>query len=172
MSIFCRKNLHPRINTVLRVICINFFMTNPLLSCKYLVKMRQFCQNYTILLAIKVKSIPFFRFFTQKSALSWYFVKNVYSLKNTLLSRPYFVKKTYILSKTLCSHAIFFKFFNEKPPAAMSIFGRKKRKFCRNNIVWIMGQKSQWDAFFFRFFMKKSLFLYPYFVNITIRCQK
>ena len=86
-----------------------FFMKKPLLSCKYLVKMRQFCQNYTILWAIKVKSIPFFRFFTQQSTLSWYFVKNFHSQK-TLCSDAHILSKTYVLSKTLCSHVIFFNF--------------------------------------------------------------
>ena len=172
MPIFCRKNVHPLNNTVLHVICTKFFMKKPLLSCPYLVKMRQFCQTYTILWAIKVNKIPFFRFFHEKiNALMHIFCKKGPFSKKHAALMSIFCQKTSILSETLCSHVIFFNFLMKNPLLPCPYF-IKKNQFCQNNIVWIMGQKSQWDAFFLPFFMKKSLLSCPYFVNITLRSQK
>ena len=84
-------------------------MKNPLLSCPYLIKKRQFCQNNTILWAKEVSMTPFFSDLSRKNHRS-YVWKNVQSLKNTLLSSLYFVKKTSILSKALCCYVIFSKF--------------------------------------------------------------
>ena len=92
-------------------------MKNPLLSCPYLIKKRQFCQNNTILWAKEVSRMPFFCDFSRKNYRSYAHIlwKNVHSLKNTLLSSLYFVKKTSILSKTLCSYVIFSKFSWKTP---------------------------------------------------------
>ena len=101
-------------------------MENPLLSCPYLVKKRQFCQNYTILWANKVNRMPFF------SDLSW---------KNHCSHAHIWSKKRPFSRKTHCSHAhilpekrpfsqkhsalmSFFLIFHEKPPAFMPIFGQ------------------------------------------------
>ena len=107
------------------VICFNFFMKNPLLSCPNLVKKTSNLSKLQCLWANKVNSMPFFPIFYEK----------------TLLSCPYFLKKTSILQKTHCSHAHilsnnvyslitsmlschFFHFFL-KPIAVMPIFGKK-----------------------------------------------
>ena len=79
MSIFCQKRLFSKnkTSTLLKTKCSRvifsfFFYKNPILLCPYLVKKRIFCQNYTILWAIKVNKMPFFpRFFTKKSLLSY-----------------------------------------------------------------------------------------------------
>ena len=107
MPIFCRINVHLLKNTVLHVIYINFFMKKPLLSCPCLVKIRLFCQNYTILWAIKVNRIPFFPIFYEKNQRSYAHICK----KRLSLSIPYFINKTSILSDTLCSHVNFFNFF-------------------------------------------------------------
>ena len=85
MSIFCQKRLFSKnkTSTLLKTKCSRvifsfFFYKNPILLCPYLVKKRIFCQNYTILWAIKVNKMPFFpRFFTKKSLLSYpIYIKN------------------------------------------------------------------------------------------------
>ena len=82
IPIFYPKIVHSLKNTVLSCHFFNFFMKNHLLSCPYLVKKRQFWQNYIIGWAKKVNRMPFFfLFFTKKSQLSC----------------PHFVKKTSIL---------------------------------------------------------------------------
>ena len=104
----------------------------PLLSCLYLIKKRQFCQNNTILWAKEVSRMPFFSDFSRKNYRSYAHIlwKNVHSLKNTLLSSLYFVKKTSILSKTLCSYVIFSK-FSWKIPLLSRPYLVKKRQFSR-----------------------------------------
>ena len=131
MPIFCRKNVHSLRNTVL--LCqLKKIMKNPLLSCPYLIKKRQFCQNNTILWAKEVSRMPFFSDFSRKNYRSYAHIlwKNVHSLKNTLLSSLYFVKKTSILSKTLCSYVIFSK-FSWKIPLLSRPYLVKKRQFSR-----------------------------------------
>ena len=46
-------------------------MKNPLLSCLYLIKKRQFCQNNTILWAKEVSRMPFFCDFSRKNYRSY-----------------------------------------------------------------------------------------------------
>ena len=108
MPIFSKKRPFSQKHCALMSIKKN--MKNPLLSCPYLIKKRQFCQNNTILWAKEVSMMPFFSDFSRKNHRSYAHIlwKNVHSLKNTLLSSLYFVKKTSILSKTLCSHVKFF----------------------------------------------------------------
>ena len=45
VSIFCRKNVHTLTNTVLDVICIEFFMKRLCCHAHVWPKMRQFCQT-------------------------------------------------------------------------------------------------------------------------------
>ena len=68
-----------------------------LLSCTWLVKKRQFCQNYTLFWAKKVIGCPFFLFLTKKF----------------LLLCQYFVKKTSILKKEI---ALISTFCQKKRP--------------------------------------------------------
>ena len=83
--------------------------------------------------------------------------KNVRSLK-THYSHDHFVEKTSILSELrnivlLCQ----FKKKHEKPPAVMPIFDQKTSILSKQH--YIMSQRSQYDALFFRFITKKSSLL-------------
>ena len=133
-------------------------MENPLLSSPYLVKKRQFCQNYTIFWVQKVNRMPFFPDFSRKNNCSYTHIlsKNVHSLKNTLFSCPYFVKKTSILTKTHCSHIIFFSIFHEKPPIVMPQFGQKNGNSDKTTLFY--GRKKSIGSLFSGFLRKKLLF--------------
>ena len=61
LSIFCPKNVHSLKNKVLSCHFFHFLHKNPILLCRYLVKKRIFCQNYTIFWAIKVNTQVFFQ---------------------------------------------------------------------------------------------------------------
>ena len=90
-----------------------FFSKNQQLLCPYLVKKRQFCQNYTILWAKKVNRMPFFSDFPRKNNNSHAHIlstKRPFYKKHTFLM-PIFCQKTSILSKTPSSQVIFFNFF-------------------------------------------------------------
>ena len=78
--------------------------------------------------------------------------KNVHSLKNTVLSYH------------------FFQIFNEKPSAAMLIFVSKNVNSFKNKQYHVL--KKSIGCTFFRFFTKKPLFSFPYFVNKTIISKK
>ena len=88
---------------------LNFFMKNHLLTSPYLVKRRQFCQNYTIFWVKKVNRYPAFpifhgkitvllpifikkRPFSKKHRYSHVHIssKNVHSHKNTFFSYHFF----------------------------------------------------------------------------------
>ena len=115
-------------------------------------KKRQFCQNYTILWAQQVKNNVFSDFLQNIIASTLIFCqKNVHSLKNTLLSCPYVVKKSQF-SKKLYSHIIFFLILNEKPLAAIPIFGQKTSILSNYNILW---GKTVNKLPFFLIFVKK-----------------
>ena len=70
--------------------------------------------------------------------------KNIHSLRNTVL---------------LCQ----LKKNHEKPPAVMPIFDQKTSILSKQH--YIMSQRSQQDALFFRFLTKKLSLLCPYFVK-------
>ena len=108
MPIFCSKTSNFSKTLCSHFIFFKFHMKNTL-SCSYLTKNCQFCQNYTILLAKKVNRMPFFPIFHVKitALMPMLCQKDVHSLKNTLLSYPYCIEKTSNLSKTLCFHVIF-----------------------------------------------------------------
>ena len=122
-----------------RVIFSFFFYKNPILLCPYLVKKRIFCQNYTILWAIKVNKMPFFPDFLLKNRCSrtQFILKYVYSLKNKLLSSPCFVKKRSFRQKHCALMSFYFQFFS-KNPLLSSPYLVKKRRFCQNyTIFWV-----------------------------------
>ena len=104
-----QKNVHSLKNTVLS--CVFFFQIfhkKLLLSCTWLVKKCQFCQNYTLFWAKKVNMMSFFPISHKKKYCSYvhilsknvhslkrnsshlHYQKNVYSLKNTVLSCLFF----------------------------------------------------------------------------------
>ena len=110
------------------------------------------------------QDVLFYQFFTKKLLPNAhiYFQKEKRPFsKNTLLSCPYFVEKTSILSETLCSYIN--KKKHEKPPGVMPIFDQKTSILSKQH--YIMSQRSQQDALFFRFLTKKSSLLCPYFVK-------
>ena len=99
----------------------------------YLVKKRIFCQNDTILWAIKVNKMPFFPDFLLKKSCShtqYILVIRLFFKEETAL-KSMFCQKTFILSKTLCSHVIFFQVFFKKSPAVKPIFGKKNVGFVK-----------------------------------------
>ena len=59
--------------------------------------------------------------------------------------------------------ALMFKKKNEKPPAVMPIFDQKTTILSKQH--YIMSQRSQYDALFFRFLTKKSSLLCQNFVK-------
>ena len=85
MPIFCRNKVHPLKNTMLPCHFLQILHEKipafmPVLGYK------NFNSVKTTLWAKKVNRISFFRIFREKLMLSYpYFVKNVHSLKNTLL---------------------------------------------------------------------------------------
>ena len=64
--IICRKNVQSLKNCHLNSFFLKFFMKNHLLASPYLVKRRQFCQNYMIFWIKKVNRYPAFPIFTEK----------------------------------------------------------------------------------------------------------
>ena len=112
----------------------------------FLVKKRQFCQNYSTFWVHKVNKIPLFSDVFQKNQSSHAHIlsKNYLFSKNTLFLCPYFVKKTSILTKKHCSHQFshyFFKFLHVKPPAFIPTLSLKTSILSKLN--YIMGPKSQ-----------------------------
>ena len=153
MPIFCRKNVHSLRNTVL--LCqIKKIMKNPLLSCPYLIKKRQFCQNNTILWAKEVRRMPlFFRFLTKNyrsyAHILW---KNVHSLKKHTALKSIFCQKNVISLKNTVLLCHFFKIFMKNPLLSRPYLV-KKRQFSQKYII-IWPNKSI-GCPFFRFFTKK-----------------
>ena len=87
---FVKKTVHSRKNNVLSCYFFsNFYEKPPAVTTIFGPKKHQFCQTYTILLAKKVNSKPFFSQFTKKSFLSRH------------------MTKMSILYKSTCSHAHF-----------------------------------------------------------------
>ena len=121
----------------------HFFYKNPILLCPYLVKKRIFCQNYTILWAIKVNKMPFFPDFLLKNRCSHtqFILKIRLFFKEETALKSMFCQKTFIPSKKLCSHVIFFFLLVfEKSPAVKPIFGKKTSVLSK--LHYILGQKS------------------------------
>ena len=124
-------------------------LKNTLLSWPYFVK------KTSILSQTRCSHVIFFKFF----------------MKNALLSCPYFVKKTSILPKptlyygpTKSIGCPFFRIFQEKIPALMTIFCQKTSIFLKTNCshAYILS-KSKFSqkhcalmSFFFKFFMKNA----------------
>ena len=117
----------------------HFFYKNPILLCPYLVKKRIFCQNYTILWAIKVNKMPFFpRFFKNRCSHTQFILKIRLFFKEQTALKSMFCQKTFIPSKKLCSHVIFFFYLFSKNPLLSSPYLVKKRRFCQNyTIFWV-----------------------------------
>ena len=84
------------------------FHKHPILSCRYFVKKRRFCQNYNTWWAIKVHKIPFFSNSSRKNRCSHTHILSqvrLFSKEHTVLMFMFY-EKTSFLSKTMCSHVI------------------------------------------------------------------
>ena len=129
-------------------------MKNPLLSCPYLIKKRQFCQNNTILWAKEVSMMPFFSDFSRKNYRSYAHIlwKNVHLLKNTLLSSLYFVKKKVHSLKNTVLLCHFFKIFMKNPLLSRPYLVKKRQLSQKYIIIW---PNKSIGCPFFRFFTKK-----------------
>ena len=126
-----------------------------------MVKNRQFCQKST-LWTKKINRMSFFTIFSRKNyclmPIYIFKKKNVRSLK-TQYSHDHFVEKTSILSELrnivlLCQ----LKKKTWKTPAVMPIFDQKTSILSKQH--YIMSQRSQYDALFFRFITKQSSYVW------------
>ena len=131
------------------------FHKHPILSCRYFVKKRQFCQNQNTWWAIKVQKMPFFLILYEKIAalIPIFSHKYVYSLKNTLLSSSCIMKKR-LFSQKHCAHVLFFQVFYEKPPAVKPIYGQKDVKSVKITLFW--AKKDNRMPFFSDFSQKNN----------------
>ena len=156
MSIFCQKNVHSqkrnsshlhvlskKTSTLLKTNCSHVFLflifhKLPILSCRYFVKKRQFCQNYNTWWAIKVHKMPFFSNSSWNNRCSHTHILSqvrLFSKEHTVL-KFMFYEKTSVLLKSMCSHVIFFQVFNEKPPAVKPIYGQKISNLSKLHYFW------------------------------------
>ena len=120
-------------------------------------KKRQFCENYTILWAKKVKRMPFFSDLSRKitSLMPIFCKKKVNFLKNTMLSCPYFVKKNVHPLKNTMLSCHFLQICHEKTLAVMPIFGQKSVDSVKTKLYY--GLKKSIRYPFFLFFTKQTL---------------
>ena len=112
-------------------------MKSPLLSCPYLIKKSQFCQQYIILWIKKVHRMPFFyKFSAKKSPLSYpYFVKKTSILKKTHCSQVHILSK-YVQSLKNTALMSFFQNFHEKLSAVKPIFAQKNVKSVNTTLCY------------------------------------
>ena len=147
MPIFCRKNVHSFRNAVLLCQFFQNFHQKPLAVMPIFDQKHQFYQNYTIIWAKKVNVMPFFSDFSRKNHRS-----HAHILSEKC---PFFQKHCalmWILSK-----------FSSKTPCCHAHIWSKTSIL--SNLHYIMSQKSQYDAPFFRFLIEKSSLSCPYFIK-------
>ena len=112
--------------------------------------------------------MAFFPGFSRKNGCSHTHILSkirLFSKKQTAL-KSMFKKNVHPLTKTVLSRHFFFQVFYEKPYAVRSIFGEKKRQFCKNyNIFWV--QKVNRMPFFL-IFHRKIIALIPIFCQRKI----
>ena len=120
--IFCQKYFHSLKNNVFHVIFFSILYEKPpAVTPIFGPKKHQFCQTYTILLAKKVNSKPFFSQFTKKSFLSRH------------------MTKMSILYKSTCSHAHIWSKkcpFFRKHGSLMSFFQIFMKNQCCHAHIW------------------------------------
>ena len=127
MSIFCQKMSVLSKTPCTHVIFSKFSWKTQAVMPKLGLK-RQFYQNYTILLAKKVKKIPFFPIFKNICFHAHILLKKRPFTKIACCSGPYFVKKTSMLLKarcSWCSHVIFSNFSRKTPCFQTHIWSKK-----------------------------------------------
>ena len=130
MSIFSK-------NGALMSFFFKLCMKNALLSCTWLVKKRQVCQNYTLLCPKKVNRMIFFP--KKNNCFHAHILsKNVNSLKKTSLLSVFCQKNIHSLENTLLM-SFFSKIFI-KPPTVMPKIGQKTSILSK--LHYFMGHKS------------------------------
>ena len=148
-SMFCQKNVHSLKNTVLSChFFSSFSWKTPRCQDHIWSKKRYFCENYTIIWAQKVNRMPFFPIFHWKvtSLMPILCKKNVHYLKTHCFHAHIFCQKNVHSLKKHCSHIIFSNFSWKTRRPVKPIFGLKT--LILSKLHYIMGQKSQRDAFF------------------------
>ena len=161
------------------------FHKHPILSCRYFVKKRQFCQNQNTWWAIKVHKMPFFSNSSWNNRCSHTHILSqvrLFSKEHTALKFMFYEKMS-VLSKTLCS-CHFFKFFMKNPLLSspymvkktsnlskLHYFGPEKTIGCPSFLIFhgkIIALISTAHIFSKnRPFSKNHLFLCPYYVKKT-----
>ena len=110
----------------------------PILSCRYFLKKRQFCQKYNTWWAIKVHKMPFFSNSSRKNRCSHTHILSqvrLFSKEHTVL-KFMFYEKTSVLSKTMCSHVFFFSSFLWKTPCCQAHMWSKNVKSVKITVFW------------------------------------
>ena len=141
-------------NILLSCHFLQVFYESPLRSWPHFVKKRQFCQDYTIYYGPK-KSIgcPFFQFHEKKKCSHAHVLsKNVHSLK-TNCSRAHVLSCKRLFFPKHCALMYFFFIFCMKNSCYHAHIWSKKTSILPK-LDYILGQKSQRDAFFFDFSRK------------------
>ena len=98
------------------VIFFKIFHKNHLLSCPKQVRKRQFCQNYTILWAIKVHRMLFFSYFSRTNCCTHAHVLSKYvdsQKKKHTIVKPIFCEKNVPFSQKHCALVTFSQIFHE-----------------------------------------------------------
>ena len=139
MPIFCRKNVHS-LKTRCTVLSCHSFQTfhqkTPCFHAQDRSKIRQFCQNYTLLWAKKVNRMPLFSEFSRKNQSSDAHIlskKRPFSKKQTALISIFRQKNAHSLKNIVLSYH-FHKSFHKKPLLSCP-FLVDKRQFCENYLI-------------------------------------
>ena len=132
-------------------------------SCPYLVKKTSILSNLHIMTK-KVNRMSFFGYFTKKicSNAHIFSKKNVHSLKKHCFHAHILSKKCPFFQKHCALMSIFSKFSSKTPCCHAHIWSKTS---ILSKLHYIMSQKSQYDALFFRFLTEKSSLSCPYFVK-------
>ena len=115
----------------------------------------------------KVNRLPFFfSIFNKKDCSHAHiFLKNIYSLKNTLLIFIYYVKKC-PFSQRHYAFIPFFSIFLEKPSVAM-LSGQKNVNSVKTTLYYVLWAKNFNKMSFFPIFHEKYLLSCPCIVKTT-----
>ena len=132
-------------------------MRSPLFSCPYLVKTTSILETAPYTMAQRSE------FYEKNNAPMPcpYIVKKLPFSKTRQFSHSSFYQQNVLSHKISCNLMWFFQ-IPRKPPRA-HIWS--KIKSILSKLKYILGQKSQYDALFFRFWTKKLLFSCLYFVK-------
>ena len=137
MPIFRQEYVHFQ-KTQRSDVIFQYFMKNPLLLYPYLVKKRQFCQNYAMWLPKKVSRMLIFPFCIKKIAALM--PKKPPFSKNHNALIPIFCQKNVSSLKNTPISCDFFHVFHKNPLLSWHIW-LKKGQFCQNYTIYYGQQK-------------------------------